>query len=817
MIQVTLVGLALLHIALGLLVLRARTGSAVNKAFAAQSLVFAGWILGIAGVQSTANLDSRFGFAFAFASLIPVAFLIFSYCYPTTTSWSAPVYTRVIFAIGVMFMLLSLTTDLIVYEIRIGPDGLSRKAGPLYPAFALYFSTTWCIGLGIFVKKWRSSRGFARAQFHYLGAGVVGGFAGGISINLIIPTVTGQSTYSWIGPYFSLVYVGLVAHAIIRHRLMDLRLFIHRGLTIAIAVALSAVPAALLIVAFWPRLFMHLDGAEVALVVTAVGVVTILTPVTRDAASRLLDRYVYRTRANYQRTVREASRMLTRVLHIETLLTFIGTTVIDSTAAEGVALYVQEDGVFRCAVAETRPSASNFATPSRAPVEIVAAVDAAQAPVLTDEIARARKPSTAALHARLIETNWSLLLPILAEDTLIAMIAVGPKLSGDAFYRQDLDLLMTLANQAGVAIKNAQLYAAVTVANEYLENIAATMESGVVAINAVGRVAMFNRAAEHLTGLPAETTYGGPTSALPACLAEPLVATVADGQQRTQPEVELPMATAAADGPSSRPVICTISPVRDPAGTVLGAVAVFSDLTPLKELEVERRRAERLVYFQALASGIAHEIKNPLVAIKTFTQLLPRRLGDTRFLEEFGRISTREIDRIQRLLDRLRTLSRPAGGPRHPVDVRMPLTEALELVQPALEEKGLTMTAELGAEARVVLGNHQEMEELFLNLLLNAHDATPRGGVVAVELTRTETHVTIAVSDTGPGIAPDLLERVFEPFFTTKARGSGLGLAISAGIAQAHGARLRATNRPTGGASFTIEFPPAPMASAVVA
>jgi PAS domain S-box-containing protein len=687
----------------------------------------------------------------------------------------------------------------------------------LYPAFALYFIVTWCIALAIFVKKWRSSCGFARAQFHYLGAGVVGGFAGGISINLIIPTVTGQSTYSWIGPYFSLVYVGLVAHAIIRHRLMDLRLFVHRGLTVAIAVVLSAVPAVLLLIAFWPRLFINLDGAEIALVVTAVGVVTILTPITRDAANRLLDRYVYRTHANYQRTVREASRMLTRVLHLETLLAFISTTVLRSTAAEGVALYLRKDGIFRCAVAEARRGVELFSTPAQAPIDIVMAVDSAQAPVLADEIAREREPAAVALHARLIEANWSLVLPVLAEDTLIAMIAVGPKLSGDAFYRQDLDLLMTLANQAGVAIKNAQLYAAVTVANEYLENIAATMESGVVAINAVGRVAMFNRAAEHLTGLPAATTFGGDTSVLPACLAEPLVATVADGQQRTQPEVELPMATASPDGPSSRPVLCTVSPVRDPAGTVLGAVAVFSDLTPLKELEVERRRAERLVYFQALASGIAHEIKNPLVAIKTFTQLLPRRLGDTRFLEEFGRISTREIDRIQRLLDRLRTLSRPAGGPRHPVDVRIPLTEALELVQPALEEKGLTMTAELGAEARVVMGNHPELEELFLNLLLNAHDATPRGGIVAVELMPGEAQVTVAVSDTGPGIASDQLERVFEPFFTTKARGSGLGLAISAGIAQAHGARLRASNRPTGGASFTIEFPLASVTPAVVA
>jgi signal transduction histidine kinase len=151
------------------------------------------------------------------------------------------------------------------------------------------------------------------------------------------------------------------------------------------------------------------------------------------------------------------------------------------------------------------------------------------------------------------------------------------------------------------------------------------------------------------------------------------------------------------------------------------------------------------------------------------------------------------------------------------VDVRAPLTEAVELVQPALEEKGLTMTLGLGTEPCVVLGNHQEMEELFLNLLLNAHDATPGGGTVSVEVTRGDAHVVVAVADSGPGIPAELLERVFEPLFTTKARGSGLGLAISSGIAQAHGARLRAPNRPAGGALFTVEFPLGPMAPAVIA
>jgi hypothetical protein len=425
MIELSQIGVALLDTVLGLFVLHARPRNAVNHAFAAQSLAFAGWVLGVAGFQNPNNLDLSFGFAFGFASLIPVAFLLFAYCYPSATSWSSPLYVRIIFAIGILFMSLSLMTDLIVHSAEVTPAGLSRKAGPLYSAFAVYFITTWCVGVVIFASKWRSSRGLARAQFHYLGAGIIGGSLGGIFTNLLVPLLTGDSRYSWIGPYFSLVYVGFIAHAIIRLRLMDLRLFIHRGLTITIAIVLSTMPAALLVAAFWPRLLMDLDGVELVLFLTAVGAVTLLTPITRDAASRLLDRYVYRTQANYQRTVREASEMLTRVLHLEVLLRFISATVVRSTAAEGVVVYLRENDEFRLAIAELGPGDARFDTPTRAPAEVVAALRSKQEPVLADEVARDRDVIAVALHGRLAQANWSLLLPVVSEETLIAIIACG--------------------------------------------------------------------------------------------------------------------------------------------------------------------------------------------------------------------------------------------------------------------------------------------------------------------------------------------------------------------------------------------------------
>lgn len=437
------------------------------------------------------------------------------------------------------------------------------------------------------------------------------------------------------------------------------------------------------------------------------------------------------------------------------------------------------------------------------PQEIADVLCVLKAPLVADEVIRER-PQSIALCDALVAANWALVLPVVSEHSVIGLIALGPKLSGDPYYPQDLDLLMTLANQAGIAIKNAQLYAEVVLANEYIDNIVATIESGVIAVNGAGEVAMFNRAAEQLTGLAAQDVKGRHAAALPVALCDALLATVADRRQRTEPEIELPNVAEAA---KAKPVICTTSPLRDPAGNVLGAVTVFSDLTPLKELEIERRRAERLAYFEVLASGIGHEIKNPLVAIKTFAQLLPRRHHDARFVEDFGKVVTREIGRMESLVDRLRALSRPGERPRHPLDLRAPLGEALEFLRPAFDDKGVTLAAHAPDDVCIILGDHAEMEQVFLNLIMNAQEATPAGGRVDVELARTHQHVRVVVADTGPGIPPELLERVFDPFFTTKDHGSGLGLAICAGIAQAHGARLRVENRPGGGAIFSLEFP----------
>ena len=567
----------------------------------------------------------------------------------------------------------------------------------------------------------------------------------GATTNLLLPSLSGSSAYNWLGPCFMVPFVLFVAHAIFRHHLMDLRLVLHRKLLAGVAavVALAPLLAVIALAVFRADGAGRLDGDIVALLLLA----GLAIPLARDACSRLMDRYFYRARADYRQTVRDSSALLTRSQTIRSLMDALARHVLDASHPEGVAIYLKHDRSISRSVVQAAGE-SRFAAPSVLPAIILESLHGtAGGPVVRASGPPGRR-GRRSLEAALEELNWAVVIPLRSADAVIGAIALGSKRSGDAYYPHDLDLLATLANQAGIAVKNAQLYAEVVLANEYVENIVATINSGVVAIDAEGRITLFNRAAEQLTGLRADDVQLQPTSALPACLGEPLARTVADGRAVTYPEIALP------GEPAARPAICTVSALRDTAGAVLGGVAVFSDLTPLRELEIERRRAERLDYFKMLASGLAHEIKNPLVSIKTFVQLVPYRLEDRRWLEEFSRVAHREIERLERLLQRVATLGRASERPQCAVDLRLPIREALELVQPEFAERRIRVDVRLAEPEHTVLGDHDELKQLAHNLLINALHHTPVDGELTVELEAGGGRAVLAVSDTGPASRP---------------------------------------------------------------
>ena len=798
-------------LALALFVYRAEPRNPIHRWFASLITCFSAWAFGIAGRQWGTHLDAWNDLVFASASLLTATLLGFTYVFPARSTFVPPWAIRANLGLGAVLAVLAAATPLIYYDPVITPAGFARKSGTLYPAYAFYILATWVLALATLFAKWRTARSVERTQLRYVIWAFLLSGLGGLSTNLILPWLTERSTYSWFGPYFGVVLIALIAHTIIRHRLMNLRLVVHRGLTMAVAAVVVLVPVGALVILVWPRVAERLDVGEHAVVIGAVVAVGLISPFARDVVAKLLDRYVYRTHASYQRTVREASAMLTRVLNLTELVEVLTTTLRDTIAPEGLAIYSTVNSRLG-RVASTRSlERSAFECPEELASSISSHLARSKDAIALDHAHPSDSDAGGDVYAQMRALNWSVVLPLFAENALIGTIAIGPKMSGDAFYREDLNLLMTLANQAGVALKNAQRYGEIVVAHEYVARIVASISSGVVAVNPIGQITLFNEAAAELTGLDPADVDRRFAAALPKPLSESLNTALHTGEVVRVPEVEL------THGAATHPVILTTTPILDQSSAIMGAVAVFSDLTPFKDLELERQKAERLAYFELLASGVAHEIKNPLVAIKTFAQLLPRRQDDPQFIEEFGRISSREIGRIERLLDRLRTLAKPSERPHVRIDLRLPLGEAVEVMEPTFAEKNVRIVVTMPTEPVHVVADHDGLKQLALNLLMNAYEATPTAGSVVADIRHEAGEVKLTVADTGEGIAPELLERIFEPFVTTKPWGTGLGLAISAGMAAMHGGTLRASNAPSGGAQFTLSLPLAPAAATVAA
>jgi signal transduction histidine kinase len=232
----------------------------------------------------------------------------------------------------------------------------------------------------------------------------------------------------------------------------------------------------------------------------------------------------------------------------------------------------------------------------------------------------------------------------------------------------------------------------------------------------------------------------------------------------------------------------------------------------VKTLEADMRRAERLASLGALASGIAHEIKNPLVAIRTFAELLPERFSDAEFRDSFARVA-REIERIDLLIARLRGLASSHERQIGPVNLMESLDDTLALLRAQLEHKHIVVTRSSTSPTCLLLGDAAQLKQLFLNILLNAIESMHDGGVLTIEVENASandsTVHTVRVTDTGIGIPATVLSRVFDPFVTTKPDGSGLGLAICRNIADAHHAAIAVTNNSQGsGTTVTLSFPP---------
>jgi len=339
-----------------------------------------------------------------------------------------------------------------------------------------------------------------------------------------------------------------------------------------------------------------------------------------------------------------------------------------------------------------------------------------------------------------------------------------------------------------------------------------SMTNGLMTLNEEGVVTTFNRMAEEILGIPTGDVLGrtpkqiwGENSPLSDFPEEGF----SEGKA-VVPTREIHLGV----GEKERTLEISTARIVETDDQVRGFLVLIEDLTEKRILEDRLRRADRLAAMGTLAAGLAHEIKNPLTAVKAFVQMFPERYERKDFRDKFDRIVPRELDRVNELLESLLDLVRKPSLRIRALDTREIIRQVLETLDPEAAKRNVAVTSPDRQGVPRVMADESYLVRALHNLVLNAVQAMPGGGQLIVKagagsLPDGSPAVMITVVDTGPGIPPDQIDDIFNPFFTSKEKGTGLGLAVTCKIVEDHGGSLTVKSERGFGTSMTITLPSA--------
>jgi len=774
--------------------------------------------------------------SFFAGTLVACNFLLFTYVFPDIREGLPP--TRVLLWIYVPAAIIAIAacTPFIMKDVTYVEAGVRPVYGNGILVFAIYCFTCPAWGFYLLARKYIRRPGrFERVQLKYTFWGLLISTIGILIFTLVLPLV-GISRYSTpFTPTVTIVGIVAVAYAIVRHRLMDLgivfrNVLIHAGITVMLSILL-------LVSLFFinPILNLSPKGA----VILAAMFAAILVQPARRVVETLVDKYYFRGRYDYKAALAEFSSSMTKILDLEDLQNRIVREVASTLQVKSASLFLSEQAEKKCTVRASLPASARDSNGDIEADSIIMERLAGEHNLLVkEELRRLLSPSEfAPLKEDFERIDAEVLIPLIYRGELIGLLSLGEKLLADLYSPEDLNLLATLGNQAAVALENAQLHHTITMLKIRNENILKYMSSGVVAVDRKQVVNTCNDKAQEILRMPARGVLNRRIDVIPSPLREMLADTL-DGKKRfSNYEVQLL---------SERGAICYLnvstSLIKGEKGDVTGALLVFNDLTEIKLLESEMWRADKLASLGTLAAGMAHEIKNPLVSIKTFAQLLPSKFEDKEFRDMFSAITVDEVERINSIVEKLLEFARPSSPVFEPTDLVGIIQEVLLLLNSEIDKLNVTVIKNFEVQSAPITSDKAQLKQVFLNLCLNGLQAIKAAGKhIGAELTitmgyRKRRHqnsegtpldeaahmfygteiaasaddaetIVIKIADNGRGIGRKALAKIFDPFFTTREKGLGLGLAVVHGIVKEHSGNISVDSRENIGTEFTISLP----------
>jgi two-component system, NtrC family, sensor kinase len=639
------------------------------------------------------------------------------------------------------------------------------------------------------------------------------------------------------------------AYAITRYRLMDVDIIFQQGYVYTLA-TLAVIGT------FYGLIFLIFNTSTIsppAFVVLISFATFVFQPIRRWIQEQL-DRWVfYRDRYDARLTLIEFARELGSETDQNAMLAKVSDRLLRTLSIQQIGFFLLDETSrsFRLH-SRTQKSGRSAKVPTQ-PLDLRFLEDSIDKPYLFFERPKhlrdiVFKEWPASIRETIADLDFTYYVACKSRGRTIAFFGVSRTTEGDFLSSDDIELLVTLSNYVAIAIENSRLYSSLQrKADEYerlkefSENIVESINVGILAAGLDDCVESWNTQIERLTGIPRDEALGRKLSELfpaelchkfdelrgeegvhnvykmaltPRTALEP--AASSDSSLNGRGGLEL---TKAAPPVKESIVNLAIAPLVSKDRTQIGRLIIFDDITDRDELERRLVQADKLSSIGLLAAGVAHEVNTPLAVISTYAQMLAKQVsGDdqkSKLLEKIAKQTFRASEIVNSLLN----FSRTSPTDFVEIDLNRVIRETATLIDHQFNKARIIASFTLAENLPIVRGNAGKLQQVFLNLFINARDAMPGGGSLAVRTWAENGFAHAEVSDTGQGIPPEHLARIYDPFFTTKGpkKGTGLGLSITYGIVQEHNGLIEVDSALGRGTRFHLEFPGARSALSVAA
>jgi len=818
-------GIALAALTLGVLVYLTNRSRTTNQVFLLLTVLVVAWLgcLGVAFTSRTSEIAQMMIRASnALGAFMPFAFNALRLAITLQDRPRMVILRRSLWwLVGAVVIASMCFTRFFLRGVILGADGAIPE--PMYGPGIVLYAASQLVFQGVFIMRFvgdlRRSKGIARIELQFVLLASAIAIITAVLMGTLLPMILRSSQVVRLVPTAALLFSGVIAYGVATRRIMEvgtvLRLITAYGLLLSYLVGLYLVTIYLSRFLFEAVQFATHSGPHF---VAALAMAFSLTPAhgrMQMVASKL---FVNAEATDVSLTVQRSNAVLQAIGTLDTLLARFSSVVQESVGASDVTILLEEKGRYRQVYPQGRSEMKLPGGVMQSDSPTIRTLALSPQPLIVDVLQRRHPTALLAGAGRELKAIGSAAaVGIRSKGDLRGVMLLGPRLSGRVYGLPEQRALQIVGDQLATAVENATLYTQLQDGKIYNDILLDSLVSGVVATDSEQRVTVFNDEAERITGLHADAIIGKPKEDLPRALRRILDHTLTTGEGVRNRDARLLL----ADG-EAVPIQVGSSVFYGHEGAVSGALLVFNDLSVVKRLETQVRRTAHLASVGTLSAGMAHEIKNPLQTLKTFSQLLDEQYEDPEFRQTFSDLVGKEVNRIDRIVNQLLKFGRPAKAQLVEISLQEVIEQSLQLVQVPMRKKNIDLRVDWHVSSSVTAGDPRLLEQAFVNFFLNAFDAMEDGGELRIILRLVrqalpsamdredilpDRHLSVSIQDSGVGISEEDLPQVFDPFFTTKSTGTGLGLSVVHSIIQEHGGMIDVESEKGVGTTFHVLYP----------